>query len=135
MTMFTFLFLLMSGVGASFTSCDLKTALVFTELTAVPDSRVVAGQPISLRFAFNLSEGQWIPGGSIRIKTSLNYFPLSSYTESFCDRFHCPLMAGVHEFVYSDVFPSLVWGRVNTDIIVTNTSGVDLLCARLTVKS
>jgi len=126
-------FVFLSIANASFESCGAGRVKI-TQLDAVPLNTVQRGQPISLYFTFNVQAGTWINAGTITVKSSLNYIPVSSYSEPLCSRFKCPLAAGEHSYNYADVFPN-VWGRVNTDIIVTNSSGAPLLCARWLVRT
>ena len=125
-----------ASVAAGFEACGyVDSPIRINHLEADPPTSVANGQPVTMRIRFTVQPNTWIPDGTIRVASSLNYVPVQSWTEPLCNRLRCPLHAGEHEYVSETVnFPG-GWGRVVKLITVANASGDPLLCARWTVHA
>jgi hypothetical protein len=136
MNMRTLLLLVIYGFAtASFESCSSSAAVTITQLVADPPDVVAAGQPVTMEIRFTVPQGTWIPSGTLRVSTTLNYVPVDTWDESLCKYVHCPLTAGEHTVVLKQNFPDKVWGLVVADAVATNSSGAPLLCARWRVRA
>lgn len=125
---------LLRAAAAGFEACGyVGSPVTINYLEADPPNVVANGQNITMRIRFTVHQNSWIPDGTIRVASSINYVPVQTWNEPLCSRLHCPLHAGVHEYVSDTVaFPG-GWGRVVTLITAANASGDPLLCARWTV--
>ena len=123
-------------VFASFTNCAslLKTeGLPVSGLVAEPQHKVTGSQPCYFTINFTVPSGTFVPRGIVEVTTRWNGLNAHNSLSDLSEHMKLPLNPGNYTFRTIRTFPIGIWGYVNTDIIVYNSSGAQLLCARWSV--
>jgi hypothetical protein len=134
--MLLLLILSVSTVFASFMNCDSslkKEGLPLTALVAEPLHKVTGSQPCYFTINFTVPSGTFIPHGIVEVTTRWNGLNAHNSLSDLSDYIQLPLRSGNYTFRTIRTFPIGIWGYVNTDIVVYNSSGAQLLCARWSV--
>jgi len=115
--------------------CSSPDALAKNFVVSVSNDKPTKGDNLTTVFDFDLDED--IQGGTVKYDVSYNGFPYSSSSQ-LCDEVMksgdpCPLLAGYHH--QESTAEITLSGKVETTITWLDDAGLEILCARITIKS
>jgi len=116
--------------------CSSANALAKNFVVTVNPDTTSKGENVTTTFDFDLDVP--ITGGLVKYSATLNGFGPYTSQANLCDETAktsdpCPLATGHHHEV--SVSSSTVTGKVITTITWTDTTGAEILCARITTKT
>jgi hypothetical protein len=90
---------------------------------------------VDLTLSYTVPAGVTISEGTAEYDVTVNYIPMTPYTEPLCQDVPCPIQAGSYTNTTRSTWPTGVHGLVVNKMIWKGTpDAVTLLCLQITTK-
>jgi hypothetical protein len=117
--------------------CGVGTSLFHLDAAKLDPADPAPGAPVDLTLSYTVPAGVTIHEGTAEYDVTVNYIPLSPYTEPLCQDVPCPIKPGSYTNTTRSTWPSGVHGLVVNKMIWKGTGTSDaatLLCLQITTK-
>lgn len=114
--------------------CGAGTSLFRLDAAKLAPADPAPGDAVDLTLSYTVPAGVEIRGGIAEYDVTVNYIPVSPYTEPLCQDVPCPVREGVYTNTTRSTWPTGVHGLVVNKMIWKGEDAELLLCLQITSK-
>ncbi len=92
------------------------------------------GDVVDLHLAYTVPDGVVVRGGLTEYDVTVNYVPITPYTEPLCQDIPCPLATGTYSNITQSTWPTGVHGLVVNNMRWKGEDDEVLLCLQIRTK-
>lgn len=120
-------------VNGDISNCGKNSVFTITQLSLSPSFAVRGGDNVYLTLLY--TSPVLVSEGSVKTSVTYNFIPLSPTTSQLCAQTSCPIQIGTNNASSTFIFPEGVTGSVVSKVVWEDTTGKELLCIRVSLKT
>jgi hypothetical protein len=128
------LFALTAAATTTVKDCALGTSVFRLEAAHLDPADPQPGDIVDLHLSYTVPAGVVIRGGVTEYDVTVNYIPITPYTEPLCQDVQCPIQAGSYTNTSQSTWPTGVHGLVVNKMFWKGDAAETLLCLQITAK-
>ena len=122
-----------ASVKGDISNCGKNSIFTITQLSLSPSNTVRGGDNVYLTLLY--TSPVVVLEGSVKTSVTYNFIPLSPTISQLCAETSCPIKIGTTNASSTFIFPEGVTGSVVSKVVWEDTTGKELLCIRVSLKT